>query len=117
MMLNDSGTIGFSLNAKSFPAPVVAKLGDWVEVQLHERGPDGPPDAPPRDGPEGHRQGWVPGAPPYDADTILVGPGERYTVLVHADDPGTRAWHCHILNHAENEQRVFGMVTALVVNP
>jgi manganese oxidase len=52
---------------------------------------------------------------PYDADTILVAPGERYTVLVHADTPGVWAWHCHILTHAESEKGMFGMVTAMIV--
>ena len=52
---------------------------------------------------------------PYWADTILVAPGERYTVLVHADRVGTWVWHCHILNHVERESGMFGMVTALVV--
>jgi FtsP/CotA-like multicopper oxidase with cupredoxin domain len=45
----------------------------------------------------------------------MVGPGERYTVLVHADMAGTWAWHCHILPHAERDDGMFGMVTALVV--
>jgi len=49
------------------------------------------------------------------ADTVLVAPGERYSVLIHADQPGTWAWHCHILTHAENASGMFGMVTALVV--
>ena len=48
-------------------------------------------------------------------DTLWVGPGERYSVLVHATEPGVWAFHCHILNHAENDQGLFGMVTALVV--
>ena len=52
---------------------------------------------------------------PYAADTILVGPGERYTVLFNADQVGTWVWHCHILNHAESADGMFGMVTAVVV--
>jgi FtsP/CotA-like multicopper oxidase with cupredoxin domain len=52
---------------------------------------------------------------PYEADTIAIAPGERYTVLVHATELGTWAFHCHILNHAENETGMFGMVTAFVV--
>ncbi|NIR37688.1 MAG: multicopper oxidase domain-containing protein, partial [Actinobacteria bacterium] len=44
-----------------------------------------------------------------------VAPGERYTVLVHADEVGTWVWHCHILTHVEREEGMFGMVTALVV--
>ena len=34
-----------------------------------------------------------------------------------ADDAGTWVWHCHILNHVEREDGMFGMVTAVVVNP
>ena len=44
-----------------------------------------------------------------------MAPGERYTVLMHLDRPGTWVWHCHILNHVESEQGMFGMVTAMVV--
>ncbi|MFV0307620.1 MAG: multicopper oxidase domain-containing protein, partial [Desertimonas sp.] len=52
---------------------------------------------------------------PYAADTILVSPGERYTVLFHADQVGTWVWHCHIINHAESSEGMFGMVTAVIV--
>lgn len=118
MMLNDTGTIGYSLNGKSFPAtePYVAKQGEWLEVHYMNEGVTIHPM---------HLHGLaqtviakdgfaVP--QPYQADTILVGPGERYTVLVHATTPGTWAWHCHILPHAEREDGMFGMVTALVVS-
>jgi FtsP/CotA-like multicopper oxidase with cupredoxin domain len=117
MMLDDSGVIGFALNGKSFPAtaPIAARRNEWIEVHylnegamahpMHLHGLDQLVIA--KDGyalPE-----------PYRADTVLVGPGERYTVLVKADVPGVWAWHCHILSHAENEQGMFGMVTAMVV--
>jgi len=52
---------------------------------------------------------------PYVVDTLNVAPGERYSVLVHLDQPGTWVWHCHILNHVEREDGMFGMVTAVVV--
>ena len=52
---------------------------------------------------------------PYWADTVNVAPGERYSVLVHADRVGTWVWHCHILNHVESEQGMFGMATAVIV--
>ena len=116
-MLNDSGAIGFSINGKSFPAtaPIVAREGEWIEVQYMNEGQMIHPM---------HLHGMaqtviakdgfaVP--QPYQADTILVAPGERYTVLVQAEVPGTWAWHCHILNHAERSDGMFGMVTALVV--
>ncbi len=117
MMLNDAGTIGFSLNGKSFPAtaPVVARQGEWLLVHYLNEGLMAHPM---------HLHGMeqlvvakdgFPVPQPYRADTVNVAPGERYSVLVHADEPGTWAWHCHILTHAERETGMFGMVTALVV--
>jgi len=117
MMLNDAGTIGLSLNGKSFPAtaPVVAKRGEWIEMHylneglsahpMHLHGLDQLITA---------KDGFALDTP-YLADTINVAPGERYTVLVHATTSGTWAWHCHILTHAESEAGMFGMVTAMVV--
>jgi uncharacterized cupredoxin-like copper-binding protein len=117
MILDDSGVIGYALNGKSFPAttPIVAKQGDWVEVhymnegtQIHPMHLHGMPQMViAKDG--------MPLATPQEEDTITVAPGERYTVLIHATEPGTWVWHCHILPHAENEHGMFGMVTALVV--
>jgi FtsP/CotA-like multicopper oxidase with cupredoxin domain len=55
---------------------------------------------------------------PYLADTVLVAPGERYTVLVKptAEEKGVWAYHCHILSHAEHENgMMFGMVTTFIV--
>ena len=37
--------------------------------------------------------------------------------MFRADDAGTWVWHCHILTHVERETGMFGMVTAIVVNP
>lgn len=44
-----------------------------------------------------------------------LAPGERYDVLVKATEPGVWALHCHILNHAESPEGMFGMVTAMIV--
>jgi FtsP/CotA-like multicopper oxidase with cupredoxin domain len=117
MILDDSGTIGYALNGKSFPAtaPIVAQAGEWVEVQYMNEGTQIHPM---------HLHGMAqkviakdgyPLANPQDEDTVTVAPGERYTVLVHATEPGTWVWHCHILPHAENDHGMFGMVTAMVV--
>ncbi len=117
MMLNDSGTLGLTINGKSFPAtaPVVAHVGDWVEVQYMNEGQMIHPM---------HLHGMAqtviakdgyPLPQPYQADVVTVAPGERYTVLVHADNVGTWVWHCHILNHAERADGMYGMVTAMVV--
>ncbi|MCU1375255.1 MAG: putative multicopper oxidase [Actinomycetia bacterium] len=116
MVLNDAGTIGYSLNGTSFPAtaPVVAAVGDWIKVdymneglQIHPMHLHGMPQL--VIAKDGYPQ------VPHLEDTVLVAPGERVSVLVHATEVGTWAWHCHILTHAEREDGMFGMVTALVV--
>jgi manganese oxidase len=61
------------------------------------------------------KDGFALDAPQWE-DTVNVAPGERYTVLVQASDPGVWAFHCHILTHAERHEGMFGMVTALIVN-
>jgi FtsP/CotA-like multicopper oxidase with cupredoxin domain len=117
LVLNDAGVIGLTLNGKSFPAtaPVIAKLGDWVEVQYMNEGLQIHPM---------HLHGLpqlviakdgFPTPAPYEVDTLDVAPGERYTVLVHATSPGAWAWHCHILSHAESDKGMFGMVTTFIV--
>jgi FtsP/CotA-like multicopper oxidase with cupredoxin domain len=117
MVLNDSGTIGLSLNGKSFPAtePYTLKVGDVMEVNYFNEGLMGHPM-------HLHQpSGWIiakdgePMLTPVPGDTIWVAPGERYTVLYKAVDPGVWAWHCHILTHAESATGMFGMVTALIV--
>ena len=60
------------------------------------------------------KDGWDLPAP-WRCDTLNVAPGERWDVIVNCNNPGTWAFHCHILPHAESEHGMFGMVTALVV--
>lgn len=118
MMLNDAGTIGLSLNGKSFPAtePLVVKKGERVLIHYMNEGLVPHPM---------HLHGmhtWVVAKDgkvlpqPYLADTINIAPGERYSIFVQAEELGTWAWHCHILTHAESEQGMFGMVTAMIVH-
>jgi manganese oxidase len=117
MVLNDAGVIGLTLDGKSFPAtkPIVASTGDWLRLTYFNEGLQVHPM---------HLHGFEQivvakdGEPldsPYAGDTILVAPGERYTVLINPTVPGTWVWHCHILNHVESADGMFGMVTALVV--
>jgi FtsP/CotA-like multicopper oxidase with cupredoxin domain len=113
------GPLGFVLNGKGFPAtaPILAKRGDWVLIHmandgemLHPMhlhgvhfeivGEDGFPLSP---------------VNRYMADTLVVAPGSRFDILVHATNPGVWAFHCHILSHVEGPQGMFGMVTALIV--
>ncbi len=118
MVLNDSGVIGLSLNGKSFPGtqPYAMKQGEWMLVNYYNEGTmyhpmhlhQFPQLVVARDG--------IPLDYPYWADTVSVGPGERYTVLFQAAQTGAWVWHCHILNHAEREEGMFGMVTAVAVS-
>lgn len=117
MVLNDAGTIGLSLNGKSFPGTeaYAFKVGDSFIVNYMNEGLLIHPM-------HLHQPvGWIiakdghPLAEPIPGDTITVAPGERYTVLYTATDAGVWAWHCHILNHAETPQGMTGMVTAIIV--
>jgi FtsP/CotA-like multicopper oxidase with cupredoxin domain len=119
MVLNDAGVIGLSLNGKSFPATqaYTAKVGDVMMVHYFNEGVLAHPM-------HLHQPvGWVIAKDgkellvPMPGDTINIAPGERYTVLYKIQDPGVWAWHCHILTHAERADGMFGMVTALIVEP
>ena len=115
-ILND-GAHGYTFNGKSFPAtvPIVAKKGERIRIRymnegmmihpMHLHGMHQTVIA---------KDGWdVPA--PWKCDTLNIAPGERWDVIVNCSNPGTWAFHCHILPHAESEHGMFGMVTALVV--
>lgn len=116
MVLND-GFHGYTLNGKGFPAtePLVAKLGQKVRIRFMNEGMMIHPM---------HlhgmhmtvidKDGW-PQPAPWKCDTLNIAPGERWDVIVNCVNPGTWAFHCHILPHAETEHGMFGMVTALIV--
>ena len=116
MILND-GYHGFTLNGKGFPAtePIVAKLGQKLRIRYMNEGMMIHPM---------HlhgihmtvidKDGW-PQPAPWKCDTLNIAPGERWDVIVECNNPGTWAFHCHILTHAESQHGMFGMVTALIV--
>jgi FtsP/CotA-like multicopper oxidase with cupredoxin domain len=125
MVLNDAGVIGLSINGKSFPAtaPIVAHVGDWVELnyfneglQIHPMHLHGLPQLV-------IAEDGYPLPAPYTLDTLMVAPGQRFTTLVHVtsdflgpnNTPGIWAFHCHILTHAEGPSGMFGMVTTFIV--
>jgi FtsP/CotA-like multicopper oxidase with cupredoxin domain len=117
MVLNDAGVIGFSLNGKSFPAtaPIVVNQGDWVAVTYYNEGLQAHPMHLHQFPQLVTAEDGFPLPQPYWVDTLLVAPGQRFTVMFHADKKGTWAYHCHILNHAERDTGMFGMVTAVIV--
>ncbi len=118
MVLNDAGTIGLSLNGKSFPAtePIVIDEGEWGVIHYYNEGLTAHPMHLHQFPQLVFAKDGIPLDHPYWADTINVSPGERYSVLFHADTPGTWVYHCHILTHVERADGMFGMVTAVVVN-
>jgi FtsP/CotA-like multicopper oxidase with cupredoxin domain len=115
-ILND-GSHGYTFNGKSFPAtdPLTAKLGEKIRIRFMNEGMQIHPM---------HlhgmhmtvidKDGW-PQPAPWRCDTLNVAPGERWDVIVNCNNPGTWAFHCHMLPHAESDHGMFGMVTALVV--
>jgi FtsP/CotA-like multicopper oxidase with cupredoxin domain len=116
LVLND-GPLGFTINGKGFPAtaPIVVSQGETFRIRYMNEGLQIHPM---------HLHGLVQRviakdgyrlAQPYRVDTLMVAPGERYDVLVRADAPGVWAFHCHILNHVEGPDGMFGMVTAVIV--
>jgi manganese oxidase len=116
MVLND-GPLGFTINGKGFPAtePLVVKKGQKLRVrymneglQIHPMHLHGIPQK------VIAKDGW-PLPQPHMEDTVLVAPGERVDVIIDATEKGPWAFHCHILNHAEAAEGMFGMVTALIV--
>jgi FtsP/CotA-like multicopper oxidase with cupredoxin domain len=117
LVLNDGPIGGFSLNGKSFPAtqPLTAKKGEKVLVRymneglmIHPMHLHGMPMT------VIAQDGYL--LPqPYTCDTLNIAPGQRFEAIIEATEPGVWAFHCHILNHAESETGMFGMVTALIV--
>jgi FtsP/CotA-like multicopper oxidase with cupredoxin domain len=116
MILNDT-LLGFTLNGKSFPAtqPLTAKLGERVLVRYMNEGLMNHPM---------HLHGMAMQVvakdgyvlpQPFMCDTLDVAPGDRFDVIITADNPGAWAFHCHTLSHAESPSGMFGLVTALIV--
>jgi plastocyanin len=119
MVLNDAGTIGLTLNGKSFPAtePITIDEGDWGVIHYYNEGLTAHPMHLHQFPQLVYAKDGIPLDNPYWADTINVAPGERYSVLFNADSVGTWVYHCHILTHVERADGMFGMVTAVIVNP
>src|SRR3954449_3273897 len=109
---------GFTINGRGFPAtaPIVAKLGETVVIRFMNEGIMMHPwhihGMPMR---VVARDGYALGGAEFTCDTLGVNPGERWDVVITCDEPGAWAFHCHILQHAEGPDGMYGMVTALVV--
>jgi FtsP/CotA-like multicopper oxidase with cupredoxin domain len=109
---------GFTINGRGFPAtsPIVATLGETIVIRFMNEGNMMHPwhlhGMPMR---VVARDGYPLGPAAFTCDTLGVNPGERWDVVIDCSEPGAWAFHCHILQHAEGQDGMFGMVTALVV--
>src|SRR6478735_8149892 len=109
---------GFTINGRGFPAtaPIVATLGETIVIRFMNEGNMSHPwhlhGMPMR---VVARDGHPLGTAAFTCDTLGVNPGERWDVVIKCDELGAWAFHCHILQHAEGQNGMFGMVTALVV--
>ena len=109
---------GFTINGRGFPAtaPIVAKVGETIVVRFMNEGIMMHPwhlhGQPMR---VVARDGYPLGSAAFTCDTLGVNPGERWDVVIDCEEPGAWAFHCHILPHAEGQDGMFGMVTALVI--
>ena len=109
---------GFTINGRGFPAtaPIVATLGDTIVDPLHERGQHDAPVASPRDADAGRRSRRLSArVRRVHVRHARRQPGRALGRRHQCDEPGAWAFHCHILQHAEGQDGMFGMVTALVV--
>jgi FtsP/CotA-like multicopper oxidase with cupredoxin domain len=107
MVLNDSGTIGLSLNGKSFPAtsPYSLAVGESMVVHYYNEGNMTHP-----------MHLHQPAGLVVAKDGIMLeSPFWAETVVYTPKDAGVWAWHCHILTHAETPEGMRYMVTALIV--
>ena len=97
----------FTINGRAFPATdtIPMRVGETLKVRfigsnngfidpMHIHG--GPFQVVAIDG-----QTLQPSAR-YDADTVNVGPGQRYDVIWKARNPGKRLTHCHIGHYTTN---------------
>jgi FtsP/CotA-like multicopper oxidase with cupredoxin domain len=109
---------GFTINGRGFPAtsPIVATLGETIAIRFMNEGNMMHPwhlhGMPMR---VVARDGYALGSAEFTCDTLGVNPGERWDVVIQCEEPGAWAFHCHILQHAEARDGMFGMVTALVI--
>jgi FtsP/CotA-like multicopper oxidase with cupredoxin domain len=106
----------FTINGKAFPEtqPIRVSKGDVVRLRLIGAG-----ELIHSIHLHGHvfKVAFKDGHPlpqPYEADTIMVGPGERYDVIFEADNPGRWMIHDHVDSHTVNGEKPMGGLMTVV---
>lgn len=106
----------FTINGKAYPEvqPMRVKKGDVVRVRLIGTG-----DEVHSIHIHGHNF-WIafkdgaPLASPILADTVLIGPGERYDLIFKADNPGRWMVHDHMESHTVNGNQPMGGIMTVI---
>lgn len=106
----------FTINGKSYPEtqPIRVKKGDVVRIRLIGAG-----DLIHSIHIHGHvfKIAFKDGRPlpaPIEADTVLIGPGERYDLILNADNPGRWMVHDHIDSHTMNGDKPMGGIMTTI---
>jgi len=106
----------FTINAKAFPddQPIRVNPGDVVRIRLIGAG-----ELIHSIHIHGHvfKIAFKDGHPlpaPIDADTVLVGPGERYDLIFKADNPGRWMVHDHVDSHTVNGNMPMGGIMSVI---
>ncbi len=100
----------FAMNGRAFPntQPIRAEAGDVLRLRLYGAG--GETHSLHTHGHHftvTHKDGF-PLPSPYKADTIRVGPGERYDIILEANNPGRFIIHDHVDVHVTNKGKYPG---------
>jgi FtsP/CotA-like multicopper oxidase with cupredoxin domain len=113
LMILGDGPLGFVINGKEFPMiePIKMQKGERIRVRMGNLGGlyhpmhlhGGHFTVVAKDG--------FPVPAPQDMNTISIAPGETYDVILHAEEPGTWLWHCHVLSHVTGPKDENGVDT------
>jgi FtsP/CotA-like multicopper oxidase with cupredoxin domain len=100
----------FAMNGRAFPntQPIRAEAGDVLRLRLYGAG--GETHSLHTHGHHftvTHKDGF-PLPSPYQADTISVAPGERYDIVLEANNPGRFIIHDHVDVHVTNKGKYPG---------
>jgi FtsP/CotA-like multicopper oxidase with cupredoxin domain len=106
----------FTINGKSYPdtQPIRVTKGDVVRLRLIGAG-----DLTHSIHIHGHvfLVAFKDGRPlpaPYEADTIAIAPGERYDIILTADNPGRWMVHDHVDSHTMNGNKPMGGIMTVI---
>jgi len=124
LMLVGDGPLGFVINGKEFPMiePIQMRKGERLRIRMANLGGMYHPM---------HLHGGFftvvakdgfPLPAPQDMNTLSIGPGETFDVILHPQFGGTWIWHCHVLSHATGprddagNETAAGMIAVVVVD-